>query len=190
VVFPAIEPKEPYVLWKKHEDLLIEDYVHQYRNAIPLPTRESHVNRALWHLSVILEGQGKSLRDYPPMPIPTRTLYGFFWMCGLMVCVALYSVNCPAFVRPVDNFGVSQMMWEELNYNHAELRERVASSVAAFTLGYCLNCVLLFLDQKCFFVSPSCTHFVLVSWLLSRVLFLGLSFDGRVHPSKRAFSSK
>ena len=66
------EPSDPLALWNKHKVPLSEDYLFKARVLAPnLELNEYLTNKALRDIQYRLEQQGKSLSDFPGMPLPS-----------------------------------------------------------------------------------------------------------------------
>ena len=63
---------DPLALWNKHKVSLSEDYLFKARILAPnLESNECLTNKALSDIQYRLEQQGKSLSDFPGMPVPS-----------------------------------------------------------------------------------------------------------------------
>ena len=66
------EPSDPLTLWNKHKVSLSEDYLFKARVLAPnLELNEYLTNKALKDIQYRQEQQGKSLSDFPGMPLPS-----------------------------------------------------------------------------------------------------------------------
>ena len=71
-IFMFNEPSDPLALWNKHKVPLSEDYLFKARVLAPnLVLNEYFTNKALRDIQYRLEQQGKSLSDFPGMPVPS-----------------------------------------------------------------------------------------------------------------------
>ncbi|CAB5176430.1 unnamed protein product [Rhizophagus irregularis] len=104
------QPVNPEILWNKHKLALCEDICYQHRVILQLKSDDitnDIEHEALYQLEDYLLLNGKSLRDFPDMPIPpSRTLN-------------------------IDNNGedLDQLIREEKSYNIPQLQDEVHLNV-------------------------------------------------------------
>ncbi|PIA55030.1 hypothetical protein AQUCO_00800042v1 [Aquilegia coerulea] len=74
LILTDCNPTQPDVLWEKHALQICDDLPHRLRMSfsIPNPTDGEVCDYGLFLLNEYLVGLGKSLTDYPQMPLPTR----------------------------------------------------------------------------------------------------------------------
>ena len=98
-------PQRPGDLWEEFKDYLCEDYRHRARTSCTpntMPDNAAIENMAVWDIECALRTQGRSMADFPGMPIP---------------------------VEPA-NHQMSRLMQQEYDYDQAKLRQEVAQEVA------------------------------------------------------------
>ena len=67
------EPCNPAALWEKYK-YAFSDFLHRARKSVPDIEVDEHIlNAALVDIDKRLQSQGKSLTDFPCMPIPIHT---------------------------------------------------------------------------------------------------------------------
>ena len=68
-----IEPAIPFDLWDKYKASFAEDFLHRARTVLPEVELDEHIlNSVLLDLEYRLSKYGKSLSDFPGMPIPVN----------------------------------------------------------------------------------------------------------------------
>ena len=68
-----VEPSIPLALWDKYKASFAEDFLCRARTVLPNVELDEHIlNSVLLDLEYRLQKHGKSLADYPGMPIPTN----------------------------------------------------------------------------------------------------------------------
>ena len=68
-----IEPAIPLELWDKYKASFAEDFLHRARTVLPEVELDEHIlNSVLLDLEYRLSKYGKSLSDFPGMPIPVN----------------------------------------------------------------------------------------------------------------------
>ena len=68
-----IEPAIPFDLWDKYKASFAEDFLHRTRTVLPEVELDEHIlNSVLLDLEYRLSKYGKSLSDFPGMPIPVN----------------------------------------------------------------------------------------------------------------------
>lgn len=103
-------PADPWALWCRHKTALCEDLLRDARTAahdpsIPLSTEME--DEALRRVQDILQRQGKTLHDFPPMRVPPP--------------------------RPVPLGGPPPLVAEHLRYDRDALAQRVAAQLSQLT---------------------------------------------------------
>ena len=64
-------PTDPLALWENHKASLAEDFLNRARRCVPDVQLDEHIlNSVLLDIQERLQQQGKSLADFPGMPIP------------------------------------------------------------------------------------------------------------------------
>ena len=64
-------PTDPLVLWENHKVSLAEEFLHRAKLSVPDVQLDEHIlNSVLLDIEQRLEKHGKSLSDYPGMPLP------------------------------------------------------------------------------------------------------------------------
>ena len=64
-------PTDPLALWENHKASLAEDFLNRARRCVPDVQLDEHIlNSVLLDIQERLQQQGKSLADFPCMPIP------------------------------------------------------------------------------------------------------------------------
>ncbi|GES85174.1 transcriptional factor B3 [Rhizophagus clarus] len=104
------QPVNPEILWNKHKLALCEDICYQHRVILQLKNDDITDNiehKAFYQLDDYLLLNGKSLKDFPDMPIP------------------------PSRPLNIDNNGedLDQLIREERSYNIPQLQEEVCLNV-------------------------------------------------------------
>ena len=67
------QPEDPWGLWTRHKDDLLDNIVHGLRRSHTIntmPAAEEIENMGLLRVEELLQAQGKSLRDFPSMHVP------------------------------------------------------------------------------------------------------------------------
>jgi hypothetical protein len=103
---PVCVPKDPFALWRNHRVALCEDFQRRTDLGSNNDTSAAVENRALWDVECSLQAQGKSLCDFPPMPVP---------------------------YNPDVHDGISQLMREETNFDTAALQRQEKANLDMLT---------------------------------------------------------
>ena len=68
------EPCNPAALWEKYKYAFSDDFLHRARKSVPDIEVDEHIlNAALVDIDKCLQNQGKSLANFPGMPLPIHT---------------------------------------------------------------------------------------------------------------------
>ena len=80
----------PLALWNKHRESLAEDFLFRARIFSPQVELNEHIlNSALLDIENRLETVGKSLSDFPGMPVPNKNRTPVIRR-GTKCCIGLY----------------------------------------------------------------------------------------------------
>ena len=74
VILTQCSPLDPAVLWEQFASCICDDLAHKLRTSfgVASPTDSEINDYGLYLLNDLLQETGKSLSDYPPMPLPVK----------------------------------------------------------------------------------------------------------------------